>query len=125
MTGKTWVDRYGLAVGNGLRKSGNVESYLTYQKLHRTGKLLRSVRVRAVGKQVVWSSSASYAREHDLGGMATGGQRKATGSKVQGGAKTVYLGGRSVQARPFAAPGPKILRMPERLIGAKMRSFGW
>lgn len=122
-TGVKWADRHGIAFGKKLKKVGNVEQHLSYSKLHRTGKLLRGLSSKAVGKEIILNNRVKYAKDHEEG---------ATVSKVvkikapytRGGASTVITGG-NITARPFMNPSRKILVMPKTLVTKKMRSLGW
>lgn len=128
-TGADWADRHGHAFGKGFSKSGVVEPYLSYKKLQRTGKLLRSLKAKskfnsATGSAAIeLSSGVPYASDHELGG-GSGGGTLVKGRYVTGGASGVVLGGRVV-ARPFMKPSQEVLESPYRLLVSKMSSFGW
>jgi phage gpG-like protein len=121
-TGKGWADRFGRAFGKGFTKTGNVEQYLNYKKLHRTGRLLRSLSAKATSKTVTLSSNAPYASEHELGGGSGGA--KVSGNYVRGDVSAVAMGGKVV-ARPFMRPSKQILRAPYMLLIDKMNQYGW
>lgn len=122
-TGKKWPDRYGKAFGKGFTHTGNIEPYLSYRKLHRTGKLLRSLSTRVqYGSEIVLSAAAEYASEHELGGASGGAVIKEP--YVQGGARGVLVGGQ-IHARPFMRPSKQVLRAPASLIEDRMRQYGW
>ena len=121
-TGKEWADRYGKAFGRGFTKTGNIEQYLNYKKLHRTGRLLRSLSAKATSKIITLSSNSPYASEHELGG-SSGGARVG-GTYVRGDVSAVAMGGKIV-ARPFMRPSKQILRAPYRLLMDKMNRYGW
>lgn len=122
-TGLAWKDRYGIAFGNKLKKTGNVEAFLNYGKLHRTGKLLRGLSSKAVGNDIILNNRVKYASDHEEGNIKSKVARIKE-PYVRGGAKTVITGG-NIVARPFMKPSKKILRMPSSLIDKKIRSFGW
>jgi len=116
-----------LAYGKKLKKVGDVEPYLSYGKLHRTGKLLRGLNSKvsasaAVGRNVVLQNRVKYAPDHELG--ITSGVAKIKAPYTRGGANTVITGGRIV-ARPSMNPSRKVLHMPRLSVHKKMRSFGW
>lgn len=105
---------------------GNVESRLSYGKLHRTGRLLKGLRVRrdVFGNvvRVMLYNRVSYAAEHELG-MQTGKSTVLKRPMIHN-ASSVKLGGQ-VAPRPFMTPSPKILQAPYRLTTAKIKEFGW
>jgi len=121
-TGVKWDDRHGLVYGKGFRKHGNIETHLAYKKLHRTGRLLKSLKARGTVDSITLSSNVPYASIHEEGG--NDGGRTIKGTHVGGGATGALLGG-NIVARPFMKPSQKILRGPQRLIEEKMKEFGW
>ena len=122
-TGEQWSDRYGIAYGKGFKKVGNVESSFNYQKLHRTGRLLRSLKAKGVAGRVVLSSSAPYARDHNEG-SAGGSSKVIKAPYVRGGTKGIITGG-TIVARPFMYPSKKVVKMPYTLLNKKMKLYGW
>lgn len=126
-TNQRWKDRYGIAYGKGLKKVGNVESYLSYSKLHRTGKLLRNlygkVESSGKGRDIILGNRVNYAEDHNEGSSGSK-TAKIKAPYVRGGANTVVTGGRIV-ARPFMNPSRKVLMMPKTLLNRKIKSFGW
>ncbi len=121
-TGIKWADRHGIAFGKGLKKTGNIEQHLSYSKLHRTGKLLRNLSAKAVGKEIILSNRVKYAEEHNEGGVS-----KTVTIRppfVRAGASAVVTGG-DITARPFMNPSRKILMMPKTLVGRQMKAYGW
>ena len=109
-----------------MKHVGNVEPYLSYGKLHRTGRLLRGLRVkRSVvrgGVAVTLYNNVRYAEDHELGKTT----RKMTirSPYVTNGATGVVTGG-NIVARPFMKPSSQVLRSPIRLTESKIRSLGW
>ena len=126
-TNQRWKDRHGIAYGKGLKKVGNIEAYLSYGKLHRTGKLLRNlygkVERSGTSRSIILGNRVKYAEDHNEG-LASGKIAKIKAPYVRGGANTVVTGGRIV-ARPFMNPSRKVLMMPKTLLNRKMKSFGW
>ncbi len=132
MTGAKWADRYGMVSGEagGRSKFTNVESALTYKKLQRTGRLLRGIRVKPFGSYsgagmrigVEMSNATPYASSHELG--TPDAPKRVSGKDVAPGVKSVYFGG-EVHQRRHMAPSMQVLGVPHKLLGAKMRSFGW
>lgn len=120
--GVRWADRHGKAFGRGFVRNGNVEKYLTYKKLHRTGRLLRSLKKFARGNVIGLTSSVPYAKEQNEGG-GSGGTR-VKGKYVQGGVSAVLLGGR-IHARPFMTPSKRVLDLPYSLLVARIKKLGW
>ena len=110
----------------GFRKTGNVEPYLGYKKLHRTGRLLRGLKVRRKqngdSTDIELYNKTPYASEHELGGQTK--PVKIKEPYVQGGASAVITGG-DVEARPSMKPSKQVLRSPMKLVENKMRGFGW
>jgi len=122
-TGQRWADRYGVAFGKGLKHHGNIEPYLSYNKLHRTGKLLRNVKVKVVDGNVVASNRVKYAKDHNEG--VSGSKRAAIKEPyIRSGARVVFTGG-NITARPFMNPSKKVLKMPATLLRKKLRLNGW
>lgn len=121
-TERNWADRHGKAFGKGFTKTGNVERYLNYKKLHRTGKLLRSLKASARGRQIVLSSSSPYAKIHNEGGHDK--SKKVSGSYVRGDVKAVAFGG-NIVARPFMNPSKQVRRLLFTLVLKRMRKYGW
>lgn len=125
-TGAAWKDRYGVAFSRGNVIKGNVESYLSYKKLHRTGRLLRSLKIkREAGKdgiKIVLYNTAPYASEQENGGYTT--TTTVRGAYTRGGVSGVVLGG-NVQARHFMRPSKQVLNAPRKLIEARMKKYGW
>ena len=122
-TGIKWKDRYGSVYGRDFKETGNIEPYLSYGKLHRTGRLLRGLHVKHTGSTITLYNNVPYASEHELGSIASVGT-VIKGPYVRGGAKSVMTGS-SIYARPFMQPSKQVLRAPLRLMQVKMRSFGW
>jgi len=95
--------------------------------LHRTGALLRSLKTSykssSVGGTVTLGSNKDYAWLHQEGGMSEG-YKKLGRHNVQAGASGAVVGG-YIFARPFMTPSRRVLNSPKRLLGAKMRSYGW
>lgn len=121
-TGTAWADRQGKVFGKGFVKSGNIEPYLSYKKLHRTGRLLRSLKTKHNSNFVMLYSNAPYASEHELGQQS--GKAVIKDRFVTGGAKGVAVGGK-LHARPFMKPSKQVLRAPYRLIVERMKRYGW
>ena len=124
-TGVKWKDRHGIAYGKKLKHTGNIETYLSYKKLHRTGRLLKGLKVRRKqGRHVVIElyNTVSYASDHQNG--ATTKRARIKAPYVRSGATGVITGG-NVVARPFMTPSKRILNAPKRLTEKKMRSLGW
>lgn len=109
------------------RVTGNVERYLNYKKLHRTGRLLRGLKVKRVkvgtGVNIVLYNTVPYAQVHETGQGAPE-KMKPVREPYAKTDTTVLLGG-NIQARPFMKPSKMVRRAPARLLNAKMRSFGW
>lgn len=122
-TGSRWKDRHGKVYGKGFTKAGNVEPYLSYSKLHRTGRLLRSIKGKHSPTQVKLYSNVPYAGAHDNGGVY-GKPKAITEPYVMNGAKAVITGEQMV-ARPFMKPSKRVLRAPYTFVGARMRRYGW
>lgn len=126
-TGVPWKDRHGVAFGKKLKKEGNVEAFLNYGKLHRTGKLLRGLSSKVITsglyRNVVLTNRVGYAEDHEEGQYKTK-RVQIKAPYVRGGASTVITGGKIV-ARPFMHPSEKVLKMPWLLVNRKIRSFGW
>lgn len=108
--------------GKGFSHRGNIEPFLNYKKLHRTGRLLKSLSVKSTSNAVILSSSAPYATEHEFGQHSSGVVIKSP--YVQGGAAGVATGGK-IHARPFMRPSKQVLKAPIKLIGEKLKQFGW
>lgn len=125
-TGAKWKDRYGTAYGKGLRHTGNIEPYLSYKKLHRTGRLLRGLKVKrsAVGGGIAIElyNNVEYAEEHEMGKMT--GVVTIKPPYVHNGAQSVLTGGQ-IHARPHMKPSKRVLYSPQSLVQSKMKSFGW
>lgn len=121
-TKNSWADRHGKAFGKGFTKTGNVESYLNYKKLRRTGKLLRSLKASVRDRQIILSSSSPYAKIHNEGGHDK--SKKVSGSYIRGNAKAVAFGG-NIVARPFMNPSKKVRRLLITLVLKRMRKYGW
>lgn len=125
-TGKKWEDRYGLVFGSGFKKAGNVESYLNYKKLHRTGKLFRGLKVKRIqsGNDVAINlyNRTPYAKEHEEGGNASTTVIKPP--YLSGGAAGVVTGG-EITKRSSMQPSEQVLNSPQRLVEDKIKSFGW
>lgn len=111
---------------NGLRKTGNVEQYLSYDKLQRTGRLLKGLKVKREvtdrGFNVTLYNRVPYASEHETGGSSARAVIKEP--FVKNGASGVVTGGK-ITARPFMKPSRRVLNTPYRELGRKMKSFGW
>lgn len=122
-TGKKWADRHGLVYGKKFRKAGNIETHLSYSKLHRTGKLLRNTFSKVQGNTIILGNRTNYAKDHNEG-VSNSKKAKIKPPYVRGGASAAIMGG-EIQARPFMRPSKKILLMPPTLIRKKIRSFGW
>lgn len=105
---------------------GNIESFLPYKKLQRTGRLLRGLKIkRSVANnssRIVLYNNVHYASEHQIGGVSSSVTIKPP--YVHNGAEGVIMGGR-IEARPYMTPSKHILKAPARLVGNKMRSYGW
>lgn len=126
-TGQKWKDRHGVAYGaNGLRHTGNVEQYLNYSKLHRTGRLLRGLNVRRLqvgNKQTIeLYNKTPYASDHEEGGSGNG--RTLKQPYVNGGASGVVFGG-DVVARPSMKPSKQVLQAPYKLFNRKLKELKW
>jgi hypothetical protein len=126
-TGKRWEDRHGVAFDKTRRKVGNIEHFFNYDKLQKTGRLLRGLNVKVTdvssfGSTVSLGNRVKYAKDHNEG---TNNAREVTLKYpwTRGGA-TIKTGG-SIHARPFMYPSKRVLRMPYVLIVRKMRTFGW
>lgn len=126
-TGARWADRYGVAFGKGFRESGNVERHLSYKKLHRTGRLLRGLKVKHISTTsrslIKLYNNVPYASEHETGVGNTGGTTVKP-PYTRGGVTGVHFGG-NVVARPHMVPSKQVLRAPMRLLCEKMKEFGW
>ena len=109
-----------------MRHIGNVERYLSYKKLHRTGRLLRGLKVKRSGsgysRQITLYNDVPYASEHETGSVTPKATIKSP--YVHNGAQGVVTGG-DVEARPSMQPSAQVLKSPYKLLGAKMKSFGW
>jgi hypothetical protein len=106
-----------------MKRTGNVESFLSYKKLHRTGRLLRGLHVRSESGRVILINSVNYAQDHNEG--ASGSKRVTVKPPyVRGGAHAVAFGGRIV-ARPFMNPSRKIKNAPKTLVISQMNKLGW
>jgi len=103
-------------------KAGVIEPYLGYKKLHRTGRLFRSIKVKALAKSVRLYSTAPYAEEHEYG--LRSGKATIPSRYLVGGAKGAAVGGK-LHARPFMRPSKVILRAPIKLLTKRMDKYGW
>lgn len=128
-TGADWADRHGVVsmrggkyFSRGFVKKGNVESFLTYKKLHRTGRLLRSLKTFVRGNQIVMSSSSSYAKVQNEGGSSA--PKRIKGKYVREDVNSVAFGGKIV-ARPFMTPSKQVRRLLITLVLKRMRKLGW
>lgn len=125
-TGQKWRDRYGIVYGKRVRKIGNIEPYLSYGKLHRTGRLLKGLKVRRVingnAVDIELYNKVPYAEEHETGKPT----KRVTVKQpyVRGDVQGAVTGGKIV-ARPHMQPSKQILRSPRRLVLNKMRELGW
>lgn len=125
-TGKPWPDRHGIAYGKKLKKVGNIETFLSYKKLHRTGKLLKNLSVNVrIGNStnISLNNRVRYAKDHQEG-TNTSKRTVIKEPYIRGGAHAVVTGG-SIEARPFMTPSKKVLTAPYVLVVRKMRSLGW
>lgn len=109
-----------------MRHVGNIEPYLSYSKLHRTGRLLRGLKSRVVGEgtslAIELYNKVPYAQQHEKGGVTS--RVEINEPYTTNGAKGVITGG-NVVARPHMQPSKQVLKAPRNLIGTKMKSFGW
>ena len=112
------------------RKLGNVEKYLNYHKLQRTGKLLRSLKMHTYYQpdrtQIMMSSSIPSASVHETGKdlYGSGVVLKAGKYVKEDSAKYVGLGPRAI-ARPFMKPSKKVLGAAKKLLESRFKSNGW
>lgn len=121
-TGSKWAPRKGLVYGKGFRHGGVIEPFLKYKKLHRTGKLFKSLKVRANKRSVQLYSTVPYAVEHELGLQS--GKAKVGGQYLIGGASGAAVGGK-LHARPFMRPSHLIRRAPVKLLMKQLDKLGW
>lgn len=124
--GRKWVDRFGLVRDKHGQFFGNVEPFLNYSKLKRTGRLLRSIKSRYTrfsfsGCKIVLRSTSPYAKVHNEGGEGKIKTIKPPHSSVD----TVVITGANIVARPFMFPSKQILESPKSFLTHKMRSLGW
>lgn len=110
-----------------MRKTGNIEAYLTYSKLHRTGRLLRGLKMKVVRQdnsaQITLYNKVRYASEHETG-KSTGGYKTIKKPYVHNGASGATLGGNITQ-RSFMKPSTLVLLTPQRLLEERLQRFGW
>lgn len=121
-TNAKWSDRYGIAFGKKFRKVGNVESYLSYPKLKRTGRLLRGLKTRVSGDSIILYNNVPYAEEHETGKYSS--KTVVRPPYTSGGAQGVITGG-NIHARPFMKPSQGVLRSPYKLLNDKIKKIGW
>ena len=100
----------------------NIEPYLTYKKLHRTGRLLKSLSVQSGIKTITLKSTAPYASSHELGEASD--SKVLQSPYVTGDVNSVKVGG-NITARPFMKPSPQVLRSPRQLIETRIKRYGW
>mgnify|MGYP007132875743 CR=1 FL=1 len=112
--------------GKGFRKVGNIEPYLSYKKLHRTGRLLRGIKAKHLvtenGAIINLFNNVPYAQDQELGLRTPKAQIPK--ESLQGGATGGITGG-DIEARPFMQPSEEVLNHAQRSVEDKMRSFGW
>ena len=125
-TGVKWKDRYGVVRDRREQRFTNVESYLNYGKLHRTGRLLRGLKVKRTveGANVLITlyNEVPYTAVHEMGGYERAKVKKK-GRNVRG-VSSVLLGGK-IQARPFMRPSKQVRRAPSTFLQRKLKSFKW
>lgn len=101
---------------------GNIEPYLAYKKLHRSGKLLRSIKRKVkTGSRasITLYSNVSYARLQAEGG--TSPVEFVPKNKITG-AYAVKVGGK-IYPRPFMTPSKQVLQAPSKLVEKKIKSI--
>jgi len=126
-TNKRWEDRHGVAFDKSHKRVGNIETFFNYDKLQRTGRMLRGLSVNvqsssAVGRNVTLSNRMEYAKDHNDG--ATQSRNVTIRPPYTRGGATIKTGGK-IFARPFMHPSKKVLKMPYVLVVRKIRAFGW
>lgn len=110
-----------------MRRSGNIERYLTYGKLHRTGRLLRGLKTKVMRGEtssvIQLYNNTPYASDHEQGGNS-GTYKTIKKPYVHNGANAAVLGG-NVEKRPSMQPSAQVLSTPQRLLENKMKEYGW
>lgn len=136
-TGKKWADRQGIVALSkrdsryfGVRSftKTNVEPFLRYKKLHRTGRLLRGLKTKSgqYGNKIaiILYNTVEYAQIHDTGQGPVGRYRAVVNPPLAKSGTKVLLGV-SPKRRPFMRPSKKILNLPATLVKKRMKKLGW